>query len=301
LASWTTPEYTKAGLMKGPVIRLNIGHLYRKLPGFINSLSYTFDNTQTNWEIAHMPEDWANISRARIKDKPDNYSTPGALQLPKHITVSVGYTPVGVYRPEWGGTMYQLYDDTGNDIETGLEPTDKSKVNFLKTFDTTYDPSGNVDDDNNKSKNRINENLNRGNGEDGNNDGSRTGEGADTGGGSGGSGGGSGGGGGTEGAIDNGGTGDTGGGAGGGVDNGGNGGGGSGNNTSNRKGGGNSDTNNRDGNSGQRKSTGTKRGKKSGTGTSSIGGGKIAGGNRGNAGMQGSFRTASELQGFGTN
>ena len=298
LASWTTPEYTKAGLMKGPVIRLNIGHLYRKLPGFINSLSYTFDNTQTNWEIAHMPEDWANISRAIADGQSDNYSTPGALQLPKHITVSVGYTPVGVYRPEWGGTMYQLYDDTGNDIETGLEPTDKSKVNFLKTFDTTYDPSSNLDADNKADRNRIAGNLNEGNGEDGNNDGSRTEEGADTGGGNGG---GSGGGGGTEGAIDNGGTGDTGGGAGGGVDNGGNGGGGSSNNTSDRNRDGNSEINNRDGNSGQRKSTGTKRGKKSGTGTSRIGGRNIAGGNRGNAGMQGGFRTASELQGFGTN
>jgi phage antirepressor YoqD-like protein len=135
LASWTAPEYTKAGLIKGPLIRLNIGHLYRKLPGFINSLSYTFDNTQTTWETAHLDHDRANIKDAFEDGYPDNYSTPGALQLPKHIAVSVGYTPVGVYRPEYNGIMYQLYDDTGTTPETGLMPDSDDKVNYIRMYD----------------------------------------------------------------------------------------------------------------------------------------------------------------------
>ena len=135
LASWTAPEYTKAGLIKGPLIRLNIGHLYRKLPGFINSLSYTFDNTQTTWETAHLDHDRENIKDAFENEFPDNYSTPGALQLPKHIAVSVGYTPVGVYRPEYNGIMYQLYDDTGTTPETGLMPLSDDKVNYMRMYD----------------------------------------------------------------------------------------------------------------------------------------------------------------------
>jgi len=38
LASWTAPEYLKSGQMRGPMIRLNIGHLYRKMPGYISTL-----------------------------------------------------------------------------------------------------------------------------------------------------------------------------------------------------------------------------------------------------------------------
>jgi hypothetical protein len=294
LATWTTPEYTKAGLIKGPMIRLNIGHLYRKLPGFINSLSYSFDNTQTNWEVAHMPEDWAEISRAIAQGESDNYSTPGALQLPKHITVSVGYTPVGVYRPEWGGTMYQLYDDTGNEVETGLEPTDKSKVNYLKSFDVTYDPSSNIDQDNKNSRSKVTGNQNQGNGDNNNDDGSgKTGDVINNNGGGGGN---NGGGGGSQDAIDTG-TGD-----------GGNTGDGSNQDTNsgtsgNRNGNGGGDINNRDGTSGTRKNTGRKRGKKTGNGSTNNGGRQFVtnGGAGGNKATQGSIRTASELQGFGIN
>jgi hypothetical protein len=300
LASWTTPEYTKAGLMKGPMIRLNIGHLYRKLPGFINSLSYTFDNTQTNWEVAHMPEDWANISRAIAEGETDNYSTPGALQLPKHITVSVGYTPVGVYRPEWGGAMYQLYDDTGGDIETGLMPSDKSKVNYLKTFDVSYD--GNSNSDGQTQLDKDNTNMYRiPPGEEDKGDGNTNSDGsskrkkkrnrADA----------------TDSTGD---TGNNGGGfadaietddgvvvnADGGTE------GGAGNNTSGTRTNGDiSSITNRDGNTGTALTTGRKRGAVS-TRRNTTNRGSIASNNNGGSRAQiGGFRTASELQGFGTN
>lgn len=126
LASWTAPEYTKAGYIRGPMIRLNIGHLFRKMPGFINSLTYTFDNQNSTWETAHLPEDM-NMSVSG--------STPGVLQLPKTIQVSVGFTPIGVYRPEFRGIMYPLYDDTGGSPENGLVPSSGDKVNYFRTFD----------------------------------------------------------------------------------------------------------------------------------------------------------------------
>jgi hypothetical protein len=135
LASWTAPEYTKGGYIRGPMIRLNIGHLYRKMPGFMSSLTYTFDNAGSTWETAHLPED----------RKPDlNTNSPGVLQLPKTVQVSVGFTPVGVYRPEFRGIMYSLYDDTGGSPENGLVPKDKGKVNYFRT----YDDAG-MDDDSN--------------------------------------------------------------------------------------------------------------------------------------------------------
>lgn len=133
LASWTAPEYLSSGQMRGPMVRLNIGHLYRKMPGYISSLSYTFDNTQTTWETARLPEDM-NLDNAATSV----YSNPGVLQLPKHINVNVSFVPVGVYRPEFRGIMYSLYDDkaeSSNGIETGLQPLHQNKVNYFKEFD----------------------------------------------------------------------------------------------------------------------------------------------------------------------
>jgi hypothetical protein len=126
LASWTAPEYTKGGYIRGPMIRLNIGHLYRKMPGFISSLTYTFDNAGSTWETAHLPEDKKYLLET---------GSPGVLQLPKTVQVSVGFTPVGVYRPEFRGIMYSLYDDTGGSPENGLVPNSKDKVNYFRTYD----------------------------------------------------------------------------------------------------------------------------------------------------------------------
>jgi hypothetical protein len=123
--------------------------LYRKMPGYISSLSYTFDNTNTNWETAKLPEDM-NLLDPDIRES----SSPGALQLPKHIDVSVSFVPVGVYRPEFRGIMYSLYDDSAENgnVETGLMPTNGNRVNyFIEYFEdnkpviytgTTVDKNG---------------------------------------------------------------------------------------------------------------------------------------------------------------
>ncbi len=142
LASWTAPDYTSAGLIRGPVIRLNIGHLYRKMPGFISSLSYTFDNVGGVWETAKLPEDKSQTVRTANNDATPNVllSSPGVLQLPKTIQVSVGFTPFGVYRPEYNGVMYSLYDDGQTEgIESGLMPSSDTKVNYFRAIDTKDD------------------------------------------------------------------------------------------------------------------------------------------------------------------
>jgi len=149
LASWTTPEYTSAGLIRGPVIRLNIGHLYRKMPGFISSLSYTFDNVGGVWETANLSQDKNLKVKSGQNDVNPNVllSSPGVLQLPKTVQVSVGFTPFGVYRPEYNGVMYSLYDDgnsTGDSPESGLMPTSNTKVNYFRAFDA--DDAGNMVD-----------------------------------------------------------------------------------------------------------------------------------------------------------
>jgi hypothetical protein len=174
LASWTAPEYTKAGFMRAPLIRLNIGNLYRKFPGYINSLTYTIDNQLTNWETA---EDWVRAGvKGGIYKKPTSedetlsgsmwwdarghsffsgekgkrqeraqvLTSPGVLELPKTVKIQCSFVPVGVYRPEYQGVMYSLYDDVVGvgKLETGLIPSADDRTNYFRTFDDipTLDP-----------------------------------------------------------------------------------------------------------------------------------------------------------------
>lgn len=144
LASWTAPQYTPAGFMKAPITRLNIGNLYRKMPGFISTLNYSFDNSETTWETAKLKED------QDLSGTNGSLTGPGVLQLPKTINVSCTFTPIGVYRPEYGGVMYSLYDDTaGGELENGLVPNSDVKVNYFKTYDVTSEgPSSMLSSDN---------------------------------------------------------------------------------------------------------------------------------------------------------
>lgn len=136
LASWTAPEYTKAGFIRGPLVRLNIGNLYRKMPGYISNLSYTFDNTQGNWETAKLLEDQKLGPSMGPPTSAQRLTEPGVLQLPKTVEVNCDFVPVGVYRPEFRGTMYSLYDDTnGGKFENGLIPSSQEKVNYFRTYD----------------------------------------------------------------------------------------------------------------------------------------------------------------------
>jgi hypothetical protein len=134
LAGYTAPEYTKSGYIRAPLCRLNIGNLFRKMPGYISSLSYTFDNTNGTWETAQLYGDRYNANTPQsIIDE----SKPGVLQLPKTIQVACSFVPIGVYRPEKYGVFYPLYDDREPDgtIENGLIPLNMEKVNWMNPFD----------------------------------------------------------------------------------------------------------------------------------------------------------------------
>jgi outer membrane protein OmpA-like peptidoglycan-associated protein len=137
LASWTAPEYTDNGFMKAPVVRLNLGNLYRKFPGFLSTLTYTFDNTQTTWETAKLREDWDFSKKDAEGNLIKALSMPGALELPKTINVQCTFVTFNIYRPEWDCVFYSLFDDRSEDgsLETGLVPVHGDRVNYFRTFD----------------------------------------------------------------------------------------------------------------------------------------------------------------------
>lgn len=92
LASYTMPEYNAFAAPSGPFMRLTIGDLYHRCPGFLTSLSYTFPD-EGSWDIA---ADFDNSTHAEPK------------QLPMSVEVAVSYTIISDYRPQLMGRVYDL-------------------------------------------------------------------------------------------------------------------------------------------------------------------------------------------------
>jgi hypothetical protein len=106
------------------------------MPGFMTSIRYSFDNSETTWETAKLKDD------RNLLGQTGDESSPGVLQLPKTVRAECSFTPIGVYRPEYNGVMYSLFDDSAaGKLENGLIPNDDIRVNYFKTFDV--DETGN--------------------------------------------------------------------------------------------------------------------------------------------------------------
>ena len=104
LASYTLPDYSVNSIaMKSPWLRMTIGDLLVQQPVLINSLAYTFADSDSTWEI--------NIE-----------NDPGMMQVPHKIGVQLGLHVITDYLPEKRGKLYSLakqYDATGVPIEGG--------------------------------------------------------------------------------------------------------------------------------------------------------------------------------------
>lgn len=90
LASYTMPEYDKqtSGRAGGAIMRITIGDMFKRTPGFIESLSYTVPD-EMSWDIA------------------DDVDVEGdAKQLPMGMEVSMTFKIIGNTRPQLQGTVY---------------------------------------------------------------------------------------------------------------------------------------------------------------------------------------------------
>jgi hypothetical protein len=91
LAGYTAPDYssgTTIGLT-GPWMRITVGDLFNQVPVVISSLSYTFGDSESPWEI-------------NIEDDPEN------MQVPFKIQVSLSFSVVSDWLPQKGGQFYSL-------------------------------------------------------------------------------------------------------------------------------------------------------------------------------------------------
>jgi len=103
--SWKTFTNTNSQRMISPFAELTIGNLWKNAPGFLTSLSITVEDN-TTWEM-------------------DEH-----FQLPKHLSVSVGYKYIGKYNPDQLGKHYELdwldlqhqKDNINGDPDKGIAP-----------------------------------------------------------------------------------------------------------------------------------------------------------------------------------
>lgn len=92
LASSTAPSYSKGGYMRGTFTELTVGDYVSKLPGFITSLQYSWDQDYP-WEIA------LNSPELLIADKDQQ-------ELPMVLNCSISFTPIHNFVPETGLKHY---------------------------------------------------------------------------------------------------------------------------------------------------------------------------------------------------
>ena len=89
LATYTMPDFSTARA-SGPMMRITIGNLFQKTPGFLSSLNISIPDDAT-WDIA---EDAAENNLAK--------------QLPMMVDVNVSFTVISDYRPQLHGRAYSL-------------------------------------------------------------------------------------------------------------------------------------------------------------------------------------------------
>jgi hypothetical protein len=116
LAGYCAPEYTADSFaLKAPWLRITIGDLLVSQPVIIDSLSYTFVDSDSTWEI-NIEED------------------SEMMQAPHKIDVSLGLTLITDYLPQKGGAMYTLAKQAN---PNGIPLTGNN--NWLSDSKTTLD------------------------------------------------------------------------------------------------------------------------------------------------------------------
>ena len=100
LASSVAPTYSENNFMRGTFVKATVGSYIYELPGFINSINYSW-NTDYPWEIA-----------LNKKSKDAEGETPDFDQqeLPMVLDCSINFTPIHKFTPETGLLHYFTQD-----------------------------------------------------------------------------------------------------------------------------------------------------------------------------------------------
>lgn len=99
LAGYTAPTYNPESIaMEGPWMRMTVGDLFVQQPAVLKSISYTFGDDNTPWEI-------------NIEDDPN------MMQAPMKISVQLSFNLITDYLPQKGGRFYSLAKRFASDAQ----------------------------------------------------------------------------------------------------------------------------------------------------------------------------------------
>lgn len=94
LASTTAPTYSDNGVMRGTIIRLNIGDYLSDTPGFITSVNYGWE-PRYPFEIAYGKKELTDLNLEANSD-------PLVQELPHVLNCSFSFTPIHTFTPQTG-------------------------------------------------------------------------------------------------------------------------------------------------------------------------------------------------------
>ena len=117
LASTTAPSYSDKGLMRGTVVKLNIGDYLSDTPGFLTSVTYGWESRYP-FEIARGKKD---------KSEADNTDPKYAQELPHVLNCSLSFTPIHTFTPQTG--LYHYITNPNPDNNRFFTEGQKLKTN----------------------------------------------------------------------------------------------------------------------------------------------------------------------------
>lgn len=110
LASTTAPTYSENGIMRGTIVKMNIGDYLSDTPGYISNVEYSWE-TRFPFEVARGKKDPnapRDISNTDLK----------VQELPHILNCSVTFVPIHVFTPQTG--MYHYITKPETEDEAGM-------------------------------------------------------------------------------------------------------------------------------------------------------------------------------------
>lgn len=126
LASTTAPTYSDNGVMRGTIVRLNIGDYLSDTPGFLTSVTYGWESRYP-FEIALGKKD---------KSESNNTDPKDTQELPHILNCSLSFTPIHTFTPQTG--LYHYITNPTPDTSRFFTEGQKFKTNEQKANEPTF-------------------------------------------------------------------------------------------------------------------------------------------------------------------
>lgn len=123
LAGTTAPDYSELGYMRGNFIKLTVGDYIISTPGIIKSINLK-PSLEAGWDINRYAPEISDNGYGKLADDPSLENTGGVLienqeykgsnysvgQLPRLIDVTLTFTPIHSFTPQFGQNFIRNYN-----------------------------------------------------------------------------------------------------------------------------------------------------------------------------------------------